>query len=79
MLLYHDLGINTPGHGKEVVDGLNVVDKCYMYQLMHKFQLHGLVRLHSQIKMNTGTKKTCNFSSGIQRLSGKIAPPKWYH
>ena len=26
-----DRGISAPGHGKEVVDGLNVVDKNYIY------------------------------------------------
>ena len=29
-----DRGISAPGHGKEVVDGLNAVDKRYIYQLM---------------------------------------------
>ena len=36
-----DQGISAPGHGKEVVDGLNAVDKRYMYQLMSKVQLPG--------------------------------------
>ena len=27
-------GISEPGHGKEVVDGLNAIVKLYMYQLM---------------------------------------------
>ena len=31
-----DRGISAPGHGKEVVDGLNAVDKRYIYQLMFK-------------------------------------------
>ena len=35
------LGISTPGHCKEVVDGLNAVDKCYIYQLVSKVQLTG--------------------------------------
>ena len=26
-----DQGISAPGHGKEVVDGLNSIDKCYIY------------------------------------------------
>ena len=34
-------GISAPGHGKEVVDGLNAVDKRYIYQLMSKVQLTG--------------------------------------
>ena len=49
-------GISTPGHGKEVVDGLNAVDKRYIYQLMSKVQLPGSVRFDSQIKIYTGTE-----------------------
>ena len=63
-----DRGISVPGHGKEVVDGLNDVDKRYIYQLMSKVQLPGSVIFDSQIKMNTGKKKQgCKFSSVIQR------------
>ena len=43
-------------HGKEVVEGLNAVDKCYIYQLMSKVQLPGSVRFDSQIKIHTGTE-----------------------
>ena len=32
-------GISAPGHGKEVVDGLNDVNKRYIYQLMSTVQL----------------------------------------
>ena len=34
-----DLGISAPGHDKEVVDGINTVDKRYIYQLMSTVQL----------------------------------------
>ena len=34
-------GISAPGHGKLMVDGLNSVDKRYMYQLMPNAQLTG--------------------------------------
>ena len=51
-----DQGISVPGHGKELVDGLNAVDKRYIYQLMSKVQLHGSVRFDSQIKMHTVTE-----------------------
>ena len=50
-----DRGISPPGHGKEVVYGLNAVHMCYIYQLMSKVQLPGSVRFDSQIKMHTGT------------------------
>ena len=51
-----DRGISAHGHGKEVVDGLNDVDKRYIYQLMPKVQLTGSVRFESQINMHTGTE-----------------------
>ena len=57
-----DRGVSAPGNGKEVFDGLNAVDKRYIYQLMSKVQLPGSVRFDSQIKMNTGTEKKCKFS-----------------
>ena len=52
-----DWGISAPGHGKEVVDGLNDVDKLYIYQLVSKVQLPGSIRFDSQIKIHTGTEK----------------------
>ena len=51
-----DQGISVPVHDKEVVAGLNAVDKCYIYQLMSKVQLPGSVIFDSQIKMHTGTE-----------------------
>ena len=44
-----DRGISAPGNMKEVVDGLNDIDKSYIYQLMFKVQLPGSVRFDSQI------------------------------
>ena len=34
-----DRDISAPGHGKEVVDSINAIDKRYMYQLMFNVQL----------------------------------------
>ena len=51
-----DRGISVPGHGKEVVDGLNYFNKHYIYQLMSKVQLPGSVRFDSQIKIHTCTE-----------------------
>ena len=51
-----DRVISAPGHGKEVVDGLNAVDKRYIYQLVSKVQLPGSVIFYSQIKIHTGTE-----------------------
>ena len=39
-----------------MADGLNAVDKRYIYQLMSKVQLPGPIRFDSQIKMHTGTE-----------------------
>ena len=39
-----------------MVDGLNAVDKRYIYQLMSKVQLPGSVIFDSQIKMHTDTE-----------------------
>ena len=52
-----DRGISAPGHGKEVVDGLNYVDKHHIYQLMFKVQLPGSNRFDSQMKMHTDNQK----------------------
>ena len=52
-----DRGISAPGNYKEVVDGINAVDKCYIYQLMSIFQLPVSIRFDSQIQMHTGTQK----------------------
>ena len=34
-----DCGISATGHGKEVVDGINTIDKWYIYQLMSNVKL----------------------------------------
>ena len=34
-----DQGISAPGHGNEVVGGLNAIGKRYMYQLMSTIKL----------------------------------------
>ena len=39
-----------------MVDGINDVDKCYIYQLMSKVQRPGSVRFDSQIETYTGTE-----------------------
>ena len=46
-----DRGISAPGHGKYVVDGLNDVDKTYIYQFMFNVQIPGSNRFYSQMKI----------------------------
>ena len=52
-----DIGISAPGHGKEVVDGLNAIDKRYIYQLMSNVQLSGPTLYDSHILMHAYTQK----------------------
>ena len=52
-----DRGISEPGNGKEVVDGINSVYKCYIYQLMSTVQLPGSNRFDSEMQMHTGNQK----------------------
>ena len=49
-------GISAPGHGKEVLDGLNYVDKRCIYQFMSTVQILGSNRFESQMQMHTGTQ-----------------------
>ena len=52
-----DRGISAPGHGREVVDGLNDVDMRYLYQFMSTVQLPGSNRCDLQIQNHTGNQK----------------------
>ena len=52
-----DRGISAPGHGKEVVDRLNAVDKLYTYQLMSTVKLPGSNIFDSQTQMNIGNQE----------------------
>ena len=42
-----DNGISEIGHGKEVVDGLNVIYRRYIYQLMSNVQIPGSKTFYS--------------------------------
>ena len=52
-----DLGISEHGHGKEVVYGLNAVDKRYIYQLMFTIQLPGSNIFDPHTKIHTGNQR----------------------
>ena len=51
-----DRGISAPGYGKEVVDGINAVDKRYIYQLMSTVQINGSNRFYSHMQIHTGNQ-----------------------
>ena len=50
-------GISAPGRGKEVVDGLNYIDKRYIYQLISNVQLPGSKIFETQILMHSSVQK----------------------
>ena len=52
-----DQGIIAPGHVKEVVDGLNAVDKRYIYQFTSTVQFNGWNIFDSQMQIHTGNQK----------------------
>ena len=52
-----DRGISAPGHVKEVVVGLNSIDKLYIYQLMSNVQLLGSKTFDLHIAMHACTQK----------------------
>ena len=59
-----DRGISAPRHGKDVVYGLNAIDKHYMYKLMSIFQLPGSKIFGKRILMHSCQKK--GYESGLR-------------
>ena len=51
-----DRGISAPVSGKDVVNGLNAIDKRYIYQLMYNVQLPGSKLFDSYIIMDYWTQ-----------------------
>ena len=60
-----DRGISAPKHGKKVLDGLNDVDKLYIYQLMSTFQLPESNRFDSQMQIHTVNQ---NYDTSLAQL-----------
>ena len=75
-----DRGISETLNGKELVHGLNAIDKCYIYQLIYNIQLSGSKIFDSQMQMQTITqnndvsltKKTQKHLSKYNRKNGVI-------
>ena len=75
-----DRGVSTPGHGKEVVDEVNDVDKRYIYQLMSTVLLPGSNIFNSQMQIHTGNQKyIVSLTKGISTPSDKRALQKRCH
>ena len=63
-----DQGISEPEHGKEVVDGINAIDKRFMHQLMSTVQLPGSKRFDKQILINyCKQKKDVSLAKELQQ------------
>ena len=54
-----DWGISASGNVKKVVDGLNVIENCYMYQLMFTVKIPGYFLLKTDSNAFFHTKKVC--------------------
>ena len=75
-----DRGISAPGHGKEVVDVINAIDKRYMYQLMSTVQLQGLKTSEKQILMHSCIPKTdVSMTKYCQKHLSKDNSYTWSH
>ena len=62
-----DLGISAPGHEKEVVYGINAIDKRYIYQLISTVQLPRSNIFDSQMQINAGNQKyDVSLANGFQ-------------
>ena len=55
-LIISDCGFSAPGHGKEVVDGLNAIGNRFIYKLISNVQLPGSKTFDSQILINSSTQ-----------------------
>ena len=51
-----DSSISERGKGKELVDGINAIDKCYIYKLMSNFKLPGSKLFDSHILIHYFTQ-----------------------
>ena len=55
-LVIIDCGISAPGHGKEVIDGLNEINKHYIHQILSNAQLPVSKTCYSHIIIHSSTK-----------------------
>ena len=69
-----DHGISVLGHGREVVDDLNAIEKRFILQLMSTVQLPSGKRYHKQMVIYTGTcTSNGSFSREFQKYLSTAA------
>ena len=67
-----DRGISATGHGKQVVDVLNTIDKRYIYELMSNVQIPGSKMFDQKIIMYSCTKNIdVSLAKGFQKYLSK--------
>ena len=56
IIIYH--GISAPGHGREVLDGLNAIHKSFIFHLMANVQLPGSEQFDTKMSVQTEIQNT---------------------
>ena len=51
-----DHGASVPGHGREVLDGINYIDKIFIFQLISTMPLIGAKGCDTQMFVHTVTR-----------------------
>ena len=65
-----DRGISEPGHDREVIDGLNYIEKRFLFQLISTVKLSGAKSYDTKMVMHTGTRTSdVNFSREFKNPS----------
>ena len=69
-----DYGISVPGHGIELVDGINDIYKRFLFQSISTFQLPGKKGYDTRMIMQTGTHTPgVSLSSEFQKHLSTVA------
>ena len=69
-----DCGISALGHGREVLDRINVIDKSVLFQLISTVQLPGKKGYDTRMIMQTGTHTPgVSLSSEFQKHLSTVA------
>ena len=75
-----DRSISSPGHGRELVDGINATNNIFLFQLLSTVQLPDAKIYDTHMVMQTGTR-TSNVSLAIEfqnHLSTAARKMEWF-
>ena len=69
-----DRGISAPGHGIELTDCLNTIDKMFLFQLMPTMKIMSANHYDTQMVMHTGTRTSdVSLASEFQKYLSTLA------